>query len=102
MGAGRLKRAAFMVGVVALLVGAGVLIDPVARAGRNCGSAFIPKKVVIPTVARVCEETLRGRRVVGGPILLFGIVAIAATGFRCLVEPDGHPAGSRGALRTGL
>lgn len=89
MRAGQLKRATFIVGFVVLLVGAFVLIDPVARAGRNCGSAILPKRILVAAQARVCQATLRERRVLGVPILAVGTVAVAATRFRCLVTPDG-------------
>ena len=83
-----LQRAAFLLGVAALIVGVFVLMDPVSLGGRNCGSAFLPKRILVAAEARRCQVTLRDRRVLGAPIVAVGTVAVAATRFRCLVTPD--------------
>jgi hypothetical protein len=84
--------ATLFLGLLALLVGVGVLIAPMYRGDVECGSAILPnKRKVAPqtyAVPKQCESPLHLNRWLGGAIVAVGTVAVLGTGTRCLVTPD--------------
>jgi hypothetical protein len=85
---GTIKRLVFLVGVVVVILGAMILMDPVATGPYNCGNALAPKKFVLGENARRCETQLRRRRWLGTGILAVGTVAVMLPGPRCLLTDD--------------
>ncbi|MEW6474227.1 MAG: hypothetical protein AB1679_18400 [Actinomycetota bacterium] len=85
---GAVKRLVFLVGVVAVTLGALILMDPVAAGDHNCGTALTPKQFVLPENAERCETQIRRRRWLGTGILAVGAVALILAGPRCLLADD--------------
>jgi len=86
------KRATFLLGLAAVLLGMTFLIYPLSSGDRDCGSAAMPKKetVSLPTysVPEQCEAPIHRHRWFGGAFLALGTVAALGTGPRCLVTSD--------------
>jgi hypothetical protein len=83
-----IKRLVVLIGVVVVILGALILMDPVAAGPYNCGTALAPKQVLVPEKARVCAPQIRQRRWFGGAIFAVGAVAVMLPGPRCLLTDD--------------
>jgi len=84
---GSVKRLVFLVGIVVVMLGVLILMDPVSAGDHNCGTALAPKRFV-QTDIRLCKAPLRRRRWLGAGIVVVGAVALTATGPRCLLADD--------------
>jgi hypothetical protein len=84
---GSVKRFVFLVGVVVLILGSLILMDPVAAGDHNCGTALAPKQFV-QSGAEICDAQLRRRRWLGGGIFAVGALAVILPGPRCLLTDD--------------
>ena len=85
---GAIKRFVFLVGVVIVILGAMILMDPVAAGPYNCGTALTPKQVLVPEKSRICQPQLRKRRWLGAGVFAVGAVALILPGPRCLLVDD--------------
>lgn len=85
---GAVKRLVFLVGVVIVILGGMILMDPVAAGPYNCGTALAPKQVLVPEKARICEPQIRRRRWLGAGVFAVGAVAVILPGPRCLLTDD--------------
>jgi hypothetical protein len=85
---GSVKRFAFLVGVVVLILGTIILMDPVATGAHNCGTALTPKPSLLPEIAERCRPRLNRRRWLGGGITAVGALAVILPGPRCLLADD--------------
>ncbi len=82
------KRLVFLVGVVVVILGSMILMDPVAAGPHNCGTALTPKPGILPEIARRCEPHLKRKRWLGGGVFAVGALAVAIPGPRCLLVDD--------------
>lgn len=85
---GAVKRFTFLVGVVVVILGAIILMDPVATGPHNCGNALAPKPGLLPEIAERCEPGINHRRWLGGAVFAAGAVAVILPGPRCLLIDD--------------
>ncbi|MGH9039079.1 MAG: hypothetical protein ACRDZ3_02495 [Acidimicrobiia bacterium] len=83
-----MKRLTWLLGLVALFVGTGVLIDPMAVDERNCGSAIIRKKLAEERHQVRCDAKLDRRTFPGIAILGFGTVIMLRIRPSILTTPD--------------
>jgi hypothetical protein len=88
VGKGQAKRGLFLAGLVLLLCGAIVLIDPMAVDGRNCGSALLRKELDDRRYRERCEARLDRRRLPGFALSAVGAFLVVRIGPRCLLQPD--------------
>ena len=85
---GAVKRLVFLIGVVIVILGTMILMEPVAAGPYNCGTALAPKQVLVPEKARICAPQIRQRRWYGGTIFAVGAIALILPGPRCLLVDD--------------
>ena len=85
---GELKRVTFLLGLVVLICGMILLIDPIAVDDRNCGSALLRKSLGERRYAERCDARLDRRRLPGFALSVVGACAVVSIGPRCLLEPD--------------
>jgi hypothetical protein len=85
---GEAKRLTFILGLVILICGAILLIDPMAVNDRNCGSALLRKEVDEREYAKRCDAKLDRRRLPGFALSALGACLVLVIGPRCLLEPD--------------
>ena len=85
---GAVKRGVFLVGVVVLILGTIILMDPVATGPHNCGNALAPKQFLLPEIAERCQPGINRRRWLGGGIFAMGALAVILPGHRCLLIDD--------------
>jgi hypothetical protein len=78
----------FLVGIVVVILGTMILLDPVAVGAHNCGTALTPKPGVLPEISRRCEPRLNRKRWLGGGVFAMGALAVAIPGPRCLLTDD--------------
>lgn len=83
-----MKRLTWLLGLVALFVGTGVLIDPMAVEDRNCGSVIIRKKLIEERHQVICDAKLDRRRWPGVAVLAFGTVVMLRIRPSVLTTPD--------------
>ena len=84
---GSIKRLVFLVGVVILILGVLILMDPVSAGDHSCGNAIAPKKFVQGDV-RLCRSQIRQRRWAGAVVVVVGAAALIIPGPRCLLADD--------------
>jgi hypothetical protein len=85
---GVIKRTTFLLGLVLLLCGAILLIDPVAVDDRNCGSALLRKELSERRYAERCDAKLDPRRLPGFAMSAVGACVVVGIGPRCLLQAD--------------
>lgn len=85
---GEVKRVTFLLGLVLLICGAILLIDPTAVEDRNCGSALLRKDLDERRYAERCDAKLDRRRLPGFAMSALGACVVLRIGPRCLLEPD--------------
>lgn len=85
---GEAKRVTFLLGLILLFCGAILLIDPMAVADRNCGSALLRKEVSERRYAERCDAKLDRRRLPGFAMTAIGALIVVRIGPRCLLEAD--------------
>ena len=85
---GEVKRLAFLAGLILLICGAILLIDPIAVDDRNCGSALLRKPMDERRYAQRCDARLDRRRLPGFAMLIVGAGLTVGIGPRCLLEAD--------------
>ena len=85
---GVVKRLTFLTGIVIVILGSLILLDPVASGAHNCGTALTPKPGILPEIARRCAPRINRRRWLGGGVFAVGALAMAIPGPRCLLEDD--------------
>lgn len=78
----------FLAGVVVLILGWMILLDPVASGAHNCGTALTPKPGILPEISRRCAPHLNRKRWLGGGVFVVGALAVTIPGPRCLLEDD--------------
>ena len=78
----------FLAGVVVVILGSMILLDPVASGPHNCGTALTPKPGILPEISRRCAPNIHRKRWLGGGVFAVGALALAIPGPRCLLEDD--------------
>ena len=87
MSVGSIKRLVFLVGIVVVILGVLILMDPVSAGDHGCGNAVAPKRFVQGDI-RLCRSQINQHRWVGAAVVVVGAVALIVTGPRCLLADD--------------
>lgn len=85
---GEARRLTLLVGLVLLMCGAILLIDPIAVNDRNCGSALLRKQVDERRYAERCDARLDRRRLPGLAMSVAGAFVVIRIGPGSLLQPD--------------
>lgn len=88
MTVGAVKRLLFLSGIVVVILGSIILLDPVAAGPHNCGTALTPKPGILPEISKRCAPHINRKRWLGAGVFVVGALAMTIPGPRCLLVDD--------------